>query len=168
MKHKKKDVVVETVSLYSLAQQALNITGGMVNPACDLLLEQITNDETLLRGIISQVLQIASQQTVYRQNGNKRFQVMKAATAAGKGAVIALGKGVSASFLDMPLGDGTLLRNATREQIIEQADRYKNLSDNMGHKSRWLKLLADRVPPNAVCGDVIDDDTAAKLFEKTQ
>lgn len=131
--------------------------------------ERLRGDPDLLRSMIGPVVKMASSVSVNGVIGGQRAAVFdkaaaaRAARASAQGAIAV----IASSLLDMPLSDGTLLRDATRFEVIEAAERYHKLSSTMAHRARWLSAIAERVPDGKRIGDAINDAVAQELFERT-
>lgn len=48
------------------------------------------------------------------------------------------------TLLDFPLPDGTPLREATRAKLVQAVSFYREQSEDMAHKARWLDRVAQR------------------------
>ncbi len=70
------------------------------------------------------------------------------------------------SLLEFPLWDGTRLKEATRVQVIETAEKYESQATTMAHRGRWLRAVAAKATnDDERIGDVVDAATAQQLFE---
>lgn len=153
-------------SLAKLAREALAANDGDTTVATESLVSRFANDIDLLRAIIRDVVMTAVDARVEHAMRNKRAAIINA-TTGDRGAVVALATGWLACLLDMPLANGLKLRNATRQQVLEQAGRYAATAKDATHKSRWLTAIAQSVTGDRTVGDVMSDQRAAELFRET-
>jgi hypothetical protein len=153
-------------SLYAMAKDALAQHGNDTDRAEEHLFEVLTNTPSLLRSLVRGAVKTAVVENVTRVVGNQRRTVFDhaAAAKAGRSRSEALAKGVESMLLDMPLADGTRLRDATKFEVLESADRYQKLADTNGHRARWLLAIADVIPDGRRVGDVIDERKAFELY----
>jgi hypothetical protein len=156
-------------TFYALAAEAMRANGGDTDAAEQTVFEQIQSDVSLLRAMIRDAVRIAASVSVTMVNGNKRAVVFDHAKQLADQRKAAEGtvRVIAASILDMPLADGTKLRDATRFEVVEAAERYRNLSSTMAHRARWLEAIAERVPDGRRIGDVLTDDAAQRIYEET-
>ena len=155
----------ETYTLGMLAREALSKCAGDTERATHSLVDRLSNDADLLRTIIRDAVKDAVTMRVEGAMRGTRAAILKA-TTGNRGAVVALANGLSRALLDMPLANGLPLREATRAQLIEQADRYASTARDAGHKAKWLQAIAQSVPDGKKVGDVLDDERAAELFRE--
>ncbi len=71
-------------------------------------------------------------------------------------------------LLDFPLPGGLALRFATKWDVKEAAGFYRDHSNDMAHKSRWLVRIARRVPEGKTVADALDNSTLEKIQEDTR
>jgi len=71
-------------------------------------------------------------------------------------------------LMDFPLPGGLALRDATKDDVTAAALFYSTQATNMGHKARWLDLIAKKVPKGKTVADALDNDALATLQEKTK
>lgn len=83
--------------------------------------------------------------------------------ASGASRTEALARGIAASLFDFPLPKGTLLRNATRAEILEASEVFTKQARDMGHKGRWLQLVAQLIPGDETAGAVLTEDRLLEL-----
>lgn len=158
------------LTLGELAREALAGVDGDTEKATDILTKRLMKDRPLLRSVIHGAIRDAvSYRTELAMRENRRrilHAVSSPPPAPGRDSVISLAAGIRESLLDMPLAGGLRLRDATREQVSDQANRYAALAKDTGHKARWLSLIAQSVPDGKVVGDVMNDERAAELFRE--
>lgn len=153
-------------TLPALAREHLRASSGNARAASASLLRTLLADRAALRAVIEAAVRDAVVYRVESAVRHRRAAVIASAERDRKGAVIALARGISASLLDMPLAGGVRLGDATRDQVTEQADRYEAISSDTGRKARWLRLIAQSVPPGRIVSDVMDADRAAELLQE--
>ena len=73
-----------------------------------------------------------------------------------------------AMLLDFPLPGGLALRLATKADVRAAAGFYRDHSDDMAHKSRWLVRIARRVPEGKTVAEALDNSALEKMQEDTR
>lgn len=162
-----RDIAMNSVTLPGLARQALDLNDGNTELATDWLAEKVMKDPILLRIVINEAVRAASSTHIEEAMRHKRRSILRATTGS-KGAVVALSTGWTAAILDMPLANGIRLRDATKAQVIDQAQRYAATAQDAGHKARWLSAIADAVPAGKRVGEVLSDEAAAKMYKAAE
>jgi hypothetical protein len=69
------------------------------------------------------------------------------------------------TLLMFPLPGGKSLGQATRDDISKATEFYASQSKDMGHKARWLQLVAQSVPDGKTVGEVLTDKRLRELQE---
>lgn len=165
-------------TLGGLVREALALNNGLVDQATVYLTERLLRDKGLLSSVIRDAVRLAVSSRVEHAICDDRVQIFKAAREVSgnrydtppqkptRGAVVALANGLGRALLDFPLSGGIALRDATREQVMAQANRYGSLATDASHKEKWLRAIGQSVPDGKLVGDVITDDRAAELFRE--
>lgn len=167
MSAKPKEFHAEPITIARLAREALSATDGNVRRATDALVERMAGDANLLREVIRAAVTDAVNLRVQAAHRHNRAAILRV-TTGGRAGVEALAAGLTAAILDMPLARGVKLRDATREEVVEQAERYAAQASDMGHKARWLRLIAQAVPAGKRVGEVMTDERAAELHAEAR
>lgn len=154
----------DAVTLATLARDALAARDGNIEKAIGYLVNRLKRDENLLQILVEGAIRDAIGMRVNSAHLNNRAAVIRAASRAD---VEALAIGHLYAFMDFPLGDGTKLRNATREQVESQAERYAKISSDTGHKHRWLRLIAQSTPPDQLVGESLTEARISALWKET-
>jgi hypothetical protein len=154
-------------TLAQLARAALRKADGNTTTATATLTRRLLRSPAVLRTVIEAAVLDAVQYRVEAAMRTDRAQILRV-TTSGRGAVVALANGISRAILDMPLANGLRLRDALREQVIEQADRYAAIAEDTGHKARWLTLIGQSMPAKKTVGQVMTDERAAELYEEAR
>jgi hypothetical protein len=158
----------DTPTLFDLARDTLRRADGDTTVATDRLTKRLLKDRDLLETIIRAAVAAAVETTVEHSMRSRRESIMRTTTVPGRSGVFALASGVTFALLDMPLANGVKLRAATREQVTAQAQMYDAKARDMGHKARWLELIAQAVPDGKIVGDVLTDARAAELWSEVK
>lgn len=153
-------------TLYALAKDALAQHDNDTDKAEEYLFEMLTNSPSLLRTLVRGAVRTAVSENVTKVITNQRRTVFDSAAAAkaGRARSEALARGVESMLLDMPLSDGTRLRDATRFEVLETAERYQKQADTQSHRARWLQAIAAIIPDGRRVGDVLDEKKAFELY----
>jgi hypothetical protein len=158
---------VKLVGIEELAREVLAECGGDINKATDAIVRQAVADRSVLR-----LLAFAAVRSVASFNvRSKRSQIWTAPhyDPGGNGhRVRALAAGNAAMLLDFPLMDRTPLRDASKEKVRENAETYYKQADDMNWKSRWLALIAARIPDGKSVGECLDEAALCELRDKAK
>ena len=158
-------------TLSAMAREALDDADNDVAKASEALKARLLTRPEVLDRIITEVVSVAVSTRVGGAMRSERRAIilgsMRQIGGGGRDAVRALSAVVGRSILDFPLAGGVRLRDATREQVIEQAALYERFAADQAHKARWLNAIAADVPPGAVVGTAITEARAAALLEET-
>ena len=157
-------------TIHNLAREALNECGGDTKLATQKLVAWLNSDKALMKNVVSHAIYEAARTAINQKMANARQRLASAAerVLSGKDSVMALAGGIAASLLDFPLAGGVKLATATREQVIEAADRYESTAIDAKHKSQWLRLIAQSVPEGKTVGDVLSDARALELWKEAE
>lgn len=91
----------------------------------------------------------------------------RASTEHDSGASIrALAAGNAAILLATVLPSGIVLEKATRGEVAAAADVYEAKEKRAGHKSRWLRLVAQCVPEDKTVGRALTERRLQELREE--
>ena len=173
----KKRKVEKTLNLVQLASVAFEKCDGDVEDAVQYVIKEINSapskyesaiDEAILAGVTSVVsLQMRRRRaeifysTPKAPPPAKDVNVAKARVDIAKAArEMPMHKEM---VLDFPLAGGLKLRDATKEQVLEAAARYRSQASDHTKKAKWLESIAALVKPNRLVGDCVDEKTAEKL-----
>lgn len=83
----------------------------------------------------------------------------------GSARVVQLAAG---NLLMFPLPGGKKLGEATRSDISAAAEFYSKQAGDMGHKARWLQLIAQSVPDNKTVNEVLTDKRLRELQQEAK
>jgi hypothetical protein len=168
-KTKNDFAIGDAPTLNGLAKEALSLHDNDVVAAREYLYEKLSNDPSLLRALIDHVVRTnagVSVTSVIISQRSKAFNSVEGA-ARSKANAKAFAAVISSALLDMPLSNGTRLKDATQFEITETADRWEKQAVTMTHRARFLRLIASSIPPGKRCGDVLTEKQAAALYRKT-
>jgi hypothetical protein len=156
-------------SLNDLAKEALRLNDNDVRSASNHLYEQLSHNPALLRALVDHMVRLVAGASVTSAIIYQRSQAFSGSAGAARNKANAkIFAGVVASaLLEVPMSNGTLLKNATLDEINETADRWEAQALTMSHRSRWLRAIAEKLPPGKRCGDVLTEKQAKALFDKT-
>ena len=168
-KHTKpRPAITETPTLYSLARKTLRETGNDADEAETVLFDRLSEDKALMRSLISAAVKSAIGSSVAVVLSTQRAAAYNSigAIERGKAGVKALANGIASALLDMPLADGTRLRDATKIEIAEAADLYEKRASTYSHRARFLRAVSDALPAGKKCGAVLTEAKARQIYQK--
>jgi hypothetical protein len=156
-------------TLNSLAREALALHDNDVIAAREYLYEKLSSDPSLLRALIDYVVRTNAGVSVASVIVNQRSKAFNSVEGAARNRANAkaFASVISSALLDMPLSNGMRLKDATQFEITETADRWEKQAVTMTHRARWLRLIAQSIPPGKRCGDVLTEKQAVALYKKT-
>jgi len=165
--------ITRGASLLSLAKQYLTLNDGNTENAIDDLCSALMKDNRLLREITEEAINEAVRNYVTMHHRQERSSII-----AGREIKNVSNINVNGSLerlvtfhhrllLDFPLAKGLKLRNATRPDILEQADIYAKTEKDAGKKRRWLTSIAYCLKNDKqTVGKVITEEKAKELLEE--
>lgn len=158
----------QSVSLYALAKDALASNDNMADAAEEYLIELLSSNPSLLRSVVRGAVKTAVSENVTRVLSDQRRITFDSAAAAraGKARSVGLAQAIKSTLLSTPLSDGTLLKDATKTEIVDTAERWQKQATTQAHRARWLLAVADAIPAGRRCGDVLSEETALELYRK--
>lgn len=161
--------IAKPPSLSDLARAELQRAEGDTEKATTNLVVRLHRDRELLRLVIEDAISIAVSSCVEGTMRGKRAALIRTSTEPrsseeGQAAATAHVHFLTTSLLDFPLANGLKLREATREQVEIQANRYELFANDTARKARWLFIVAQFTPAGKRVGDVISDERALELW----
>jgi hypothetical protein len=156
-------------TIAELARKALRESGGDTESAVEALADELLSDAVLLRALIRPAVMDAVIYRVEHSMRDRRGAILRSVDAAqaGPDSVAALAAGLGRALLDFPLANGLKLRDATRDQVLAQAERYAATAKDAGHKERWLKRVAEATPARKKVGRALNNDRVAAMWRET-
>lgn len=161
-----------SVTLSALARESLARCDGDTVAAAEHVTEALGKDRSLWRAIAGEVVSSAAETAVQARHRSERASIvrgMQRAPAddpgAGRRRVEALASVQMRCSLDFPLKGGVKLRDATRDEVIDQAMLYEKSASDMGIKARWLYMVANRVPDGVSIGSVLSADIVESMYK---
>lgn len=70
------------------------------------------------------------------------------------------------SLMEYPLAGGLRLKDATRDDLLRNAQKMFMQANEMMIRGRWLHLIAERMRGDAKVADVLSDDDLTGLLER--
>jgi hypothetical protein len=105
-----------------------------------------------------------------RQDRRVRGWIPPNYDAGGNGhRIAALADGNKEILMNFPLWvGGKRLKEATKNEIADAAQKYLKQGNDMVFKGRWLNLVAASVPENKKAGEVLNEIKLRKLHQEAQ
>lgn len=160
-------------SLSSLAKQYLALNDGNTENAIDDLYAALLDDPRLLKKITTEAINEAVRSSVNYQHRKERAaifnerEIKNVNTINVGGTLQRLVTFHQRLLLDFPLSKGLKLRDATRQDVLEQIDIYARTEKDAGKKRRWLTSIAYCLKNDKqTVGKVITEEKAKELFEE--
>lgn len=151
-------------SLISLAREYLAEANGDTDAAAAELGDYLTGDPVALRSVLDEALSLAASEVVTSEMRRVRNSLWQ--NPQPKTSVLSLANGIANSLLDFPLAGGIRLRDATKEQVAEQAHLYRTHGSDMIRKAGWLDAIAKRVPEGTTVGEALTESDVLDLHKK--
>jgi hypothetical protein len=158
----------EHTTLYELAREYLEAASGSTEDARAMLIERLETDHRVLAAIADAAISEAVRSVVGSSMRTDRAAIIKGVATKPKLDFNAVTKSLEDThrrmLLDFPLAGGVRLRDATREEVLAQADLYRKTETDARRKSTWLESVAKRLKPRQVVGKVMSEDKVVTLF----
>lgn len=155
--------------LSAMARECLAEHDGNTTKAISALVVLLLSDRALLRELVAPIVLAAVDTHVDRSTHYQRKNLIISVNRQSRRSdMVALAGGIAHSMLDFTLGTaaGIRLRDATREQVVGQAEEYTRQGNSMLRNARWLELIAQGVPADRKVGEVLTDARANELWEQ--
>jgi hypothetical protein len=165
----KKHIIVPKpeITVQDIARAAFKAAKGDVKRAASIMEHKVRSDATLLAQLSEEFIRIVCVQTtgvVLRQT-RKTAWLPPNYDPGGKGSrIAALAKGNEEMLMAFPLPGGKPLGDADSGEVLEAAEFYGKQARDMGHKARWLSLIASRVPE----GKTVKESLSEKKLRQLQ
>ncbi|MDB5531598.1 MAG: hypothetical protein JWR51_4701 [Devosia sp.] len=157
------ETITETATIYDLALESLEAESGDVRAAAKRLGDRLLSDADLLSSVLEDVIQVAVSKVLDSKNIGLRRRIWRS-EANGPASVIALANGIFNSMYDFPLAGGVKLGDATKDQVLAQANSYGTVIQDISVKRRFMLAVADKLTGPAVkVRDVLSEDELRTL-----
>lgn len=167
-----EDRTAETPTLNAIAREALTDNDGSVDYAVTEVLARLNRNPRAYVEAIEEALESGVRNAVEREMRATRSKIFYGAPPASKinftSAVQMLAETNRQMLLDFPLAGGVRLRDATRDQVLTQAEMYRATESDARRKRRWLEAIAGLVSDGQTVGDAVSEDKARYLLEEEQ
>ena len=159
------------VSLGSLAKDYLEEYDGDIVAARNALYDELDNNKFLLSLVAEQAIAEAVRNYVSLAHRRERSAIITSIAPRKlniAAAVDDLKETHRRMILDFPLAGGVKLREATKEQVVSQAEMYRKTEKNAARNRIWLEKIANVLKPGQIVGNFITEAKATKLFEESK
>lgn len=162
--------VTKPLTFSEIAREYLHSADGDTLLATERLSARLREDKPLRDAIVEDAIMAFAATAVDDQMRAERRAVWAEAGRATKPKtpISALANGISRALLDFPLRNGKRLRDATREEVLEQASAYGASARDTAFKARWLTLIGQRVDEGRKVGECISEDDAFAMRAEAQ
>lgn len=155
--------VTETATIYDLALDSLEAEGGDVKAAAKRLADRLIADAELLNSVLVDVVEMAVSKAVDSKNTHLRSKIWRQSNN-GPAQIVALANGIFNSLYDFPLAGGVKLGDATKDQVMAQANSYGTVIQDISVKRRFMLAVAEKLTGPAVkVRDVLSEDELRTL-----
>lgn len=158
----------KTLTFAEIARQHLRDADGDTRMAADRLSARLRDDDELRLAIVDDAVTAFAEDAVEDQMRADRRAIWAGRTTNAKTSVSDLASGLMHSLLDFPLRNGKRLRDADREEVLEQANSYLVSARDMALKGRWLIMISERVEAGRTVGECVSEADAVALRDKAQ
>lgn len=150
-----------------MATECLEQAGGDLSAATDAMHERVIADDYLLRILMEPLARQACYDAIRSGIRQERAHIWTAPnyTKGGNGQRL---DALATTLLDFRLPHaGIILRDAKRADVQAAALWYETSANNMQHKARWLRAVADRIGRGKV-GSKLSAEQLQALQEETK
>lgn len=159
--------IKSTAPIRNLAAKCFEESGDNTANARVLMASRIRSDKALTQIFLDHCLERACidwvHAVVHALRARSVAVVANPDRAQTDGGLVSLAAG---NRLDFRLWNGKRLGDATRQEIIDSADRYKAQARTMGITARWLELVAKEMnqhPEDTMAQDVLAPEKLDQL-----
>jgi hypothetical protein len=159
-------------SLRALAESYLRAAEGDTVKAVARLTARLVEDRATLARLLSDIIREAAGVVVEERLRHERASIIEAARAnAGpsgmtKARAEAKARVFAQMLLDFPLANGLRLRDATRADVLAQAENYAAIAADTRVKAVWLRAVAEATPEGVTVGSALSEARVAELFQE--
>lgn len=116
-------------------------------------------------GLQHEAFKIAADYMIRQQSHKQRDWAMRPPKEDDVSGLYAMAE---TRLLDTRLGrsDGLRLAEATKKEVLVEADFYQKLSDTNGNKARWMNLIASKLSGRKKVKSVLSEKKIRELAEK--
>ena len=140
------DKPVDTGQLIAdTAKECLQKSRDDLAKATEAMAKSVLADDYLLRVLMTPLVRAACYDRLRDLFQQRRKAIWNAPnyTKAGNGERL---ESLAATLLDFPLPHNMMrLGDAGKDDLVLAAEFYESRSEDMSHKARWLRLIADNV-----------------------
>ena len=133
-------------TITSVAQECLEECGNDLHKAQDMMVKKVRSNNRLFHLLLDPMVESACYEALGSCIRQQRSEIWTAPnySKGGNGQrVLALAE--ANNLMYFPLGDGKILGNATRAEILEAAERRAKQIKTMAWEERWLRLVAEHL-----------------------
>lgn len=159
----RKEAIVEPKrSARQVAADCYRACGGNEQAAQIMLRELILSDPPLREEVLAPFLATVTRDLIRDCRNLIRSTI---ATPAARGSMGL--KELARTWYDWPLSDGTLLGDASADQLLTEGDRYERLASVHKRRSQFFANLARLMPKNGKkVREAISNDEIKKIASK--
>jgi hypothetical protein len=161
-------------SLNKLVRDALEQSDNNIHDATEMLLEWVNDDESIAeliwKELVPRALLQACRDEVHLQRSKiaesqikERYQNQRSSPEPEKDKVRRKA-GMMRMLMDWPLADGRPLCRARGDELHETIKRYDKQAQEMSHRARWLRLIAQRAGSKVV-GKAMKEEDLQELWD---
>ncbi len=152
-------------TLGEIAREEWRAANGDKAAAVAAVSARIADDDNLRDRLAVEAIELAARAIVASAQIHGRASIVNA-IRAGREGVKSLATGMMRGALDMPMLDGTPLRDATADLITQMIEHYRRQVSAMSSQIRFLQAVLKQVPDQGTVGDVLTDEAANALFRR--
>lgn len=148
------------------AAKALEESGGDLHRAVALFEGRVRARRELRDALMEPLIRSACYNAIRWVIRTQRAVIWRSSqpsSSEAKGKVITLARATREALMDFVLPGGRTLREARGQEVSQAAEFYRLQATNMGHKARWLHLIAESVPPDEKVVTVLSEDRLREL-----
>jgi hypothetical protein len=167
----------ETRTLSSISRDALEARDGNWKEAADLTLDELRADAELLWAVVEPHLpkivweSVRKEAHAMRRSFFHATEDMDEVDAAHEEASKRLREVHKNSIYDYPLSGGLKLGDATKPQVLSEADWHAALERGNGRQKWWLRAVARQMPKKdneAIVRDHVAEDVIESLHAEAE
>lgn len=155
------------LTLASVARDALESADGDVQKGVKIMAARVRKNRALFMLLMDPLTDSACYSEIRGICKTDRREIWTAPNYSKSGNGARVKELAAGNLLMFQLPGGKLLGDARREEVEKAAHFYGEQADDMGHKARWLRNIAERVTGDKLVRQVLSDAQLRAMQAKT-
>jgi hypothetical protein len=158
------------ITIHDVARDCYQAARGDVKRAAKIMQRQVSNNRELLSQLSEEFIRFTCVEATGQIMRSERLKTWLPPNydKGGNGHRITdLVTGNRAMMMDFPLPSGKRIGDAVASEVRDAAAFYGKQAKDMGHKARWLSLVADCVAKNKTVRESLTEKKLRELQQES-